>query len=171
MSTSFVPKQPPNRRQPRAPPPPPRSTSQQTEMQQPKLPHKPVPPPKTSPLGSPAKQLPQNSPLKQQHSSSSLKKGYSPSTSGSNIKQNDELLKLKYLNVDRNYETLKNIARKGEMNHFVMSANSIEKKKEGLVNIVCILSTPCTLLSMIYMYTQAKPFNFYYYPDIRRIHL
>lgn len=89
------------RTRPAPPPPPPRTSStMQTNAIQP-------PPPARSPNRSPNVHMYSNSSstLPKQNS---ISPGSSPAVSGT-----DEQLKMKYLTVDRNYETLKTVARKG----------------------------------------------------------
>ena len=95
----------------RPPPPPPRSTSIHKQAMQTSaiLPQRPAPPPNTSPTRSPEKQYNKSNSSVQMEQNVSM----TPSTSTSKM-PNDQIME-KYMILDKNYENLKNIARKGKI--------------------------------------------------------
>lgn len=94
----------------RPPPPPPRSASIQKQAMQTSaiLPQRPAPPPNTAPTRSPEKQHSQS------NNSVQMEQNASMSSSASISKMPNDQIMEKYVVLDKNYENLKNIARRGK---------------------------------------------------------
>lgn len=115
----------------RPPPPPPRSASIQKQAMQTSaiLPQRPAPPPNTSPTCSPEKQY------NQPNSSVQMEQNVSMSSSASSSKVPNDQIMEKYMILDKNYENLKNIARRGKV--LCIYLTSLHIYLEGVAVYTC----------------------------------